>query len=122
MVLMGTSAKSGLLSVIATGVFTDGGTVSTGALRLGGGELRLSSSGGPPTIRFSKATCLQRLVAHGTYSFGHGTGKYRATTGSGKFTTIVREVFAHKATGSCRLVRPLAFQMIVTLIGSATQR
>ncbi len=124
LVFVGTSTKSGVFSVIATGLFTDGGTVNIFSpkpeLRLGAGTLRFRDKEGPGKIRFDRATCLLTITGHGTYKLSHGTGKYVRFTGAGRFTTTGRAVYPRKANGTCASSHPLAFQGIITLTGTVS--
>lgn len=125
-VIVGTSTRSGPFSVIATGFFTDGGTVNifsaNPAIKLGAGTIRLATKAGPAKFRFNRTTCLATIAGRGTYRISHGTGKYARLSGSGRFSTIGRDVFPHKSNGTCASSHPLAFQAIVTLTGSVSQR
>lgn len=126
LVFMGPSTKSGLFSVIATGFFTDGGTVNIFSpkpeIRLGAGTLRFTENVTPGKVKLNHATCLLTIAARGTYRLSHGTGKYARLRGSGRFTTTGRLVYPRKANGSCASSRrPLAFQGIITLTGSVTE-
>lgn len=124
--LVGTSTKSGLFSVIATGLFTDGGTVNIFAsrptIKLGAGTLRFHDVDRPGKVTFNKATCLETITGRGTYKLSHGTGKYAGISGSGRFVTVGHAVFRHKPSGTCATSRPLAFQGTITLTGSVTER
>jgi hypothetical protein len=123
------TTTTGQASVIATGLFTDGGTINItrfapGEIRLGRGTIRVTTSvQGAGTYKLNHATCLQTLTGHGTYRLSHGAGRYSGIHGSGKFTTTVRSVVRRTARGICNLQRPvLAFQGIVNLSGTATLR
>jgi hypothetical protein len=125
-VFVGTSTKSGLFSVIATGLFTDGGIVNIFSLkpeiRLGAGTIRFRDIDRPGKAKLNRATCLLTIAGHGTYRLSHGTGKYVGISGSGRFTTIGRLVYPRKANGKCASSQhPLAFQGIITLTGSVTE-
>jgi hypothetical protein len=126
LVFAGTSTKSGLFSVIATGMFTDGGTVSIFSpkpvIRLGAGTLRLRAKDGPGKRRLDRATCLLTISGRGTYRLAGGTGKYAGLSGSGRFVTTGRAVYPRKTNGTCASAHPLAFQGTVTLTGSVTER
>lgn len=124
-VFMGTSTKTGVFSVISTGLFTDGGTINIFSpapqIRLSGGDLRFRDHDRPPRYTFSKATCLLTITGRGTYNLSHGTGKYRNITGSGSFTTRGRILYPRKPSGTCARSHPVAFQAIVTLNGPVTK-
>jgi hypothetical protein len=131
LVIMGISARSGALSVIATGLFTDGGTASLLppepylVLKLGAGSIRLTARGAAK-FKLDRATCLVTISGHNTYTLGHGTGKYAGIRGSGRFTITGSQVIRRKAGGACESERPTshlkAEQLIIALTGSATFR
>lgn len=125
LVFVGTSTKPGLFSVIATGLFTDGGTINIFSpepdLRLGSGTFKFHDKDGPGKSELNRATCLRTITGRGTYRLSHGTGKYAGFTGSGRFTTIGRAVYPRKANGTCASSHPLAFQGITTLTGTVTK-
>lgn len=128
LVLMDTSTRSLVFSVLATGVFTDGGTINADTagnqarIRLGSGTIELRTRDGSARYHFSRATCLQTLTGRGTYTLSHGTGRYAGIRGSGKFTTSRRSVLRRRPDGTCARSRPLAAQSIVTLHGPVTIR
>jgi hypothetical protein len=116
-------------SIIATGLFTDGGTINLHTLRrsaqmkLGRGTIRLTTTGGSGTgTKVNPSTCLTTLTSSGTYKLSHGTGRYAGIGGSGHFTAAVHSVLARKRDGTCVLNRDLAYQAVVTLTGTATLR
>jgi hypothetical protein len=87
--LMLTSAK-GIASVIATGLFTDGGTVNvfsagpSAELKLEAGTIRLDpTSHVGPSSRTSPGTCLTTVTERGTYKLSRGTGRYAGIRGYG---------------------------------------
>ena len=127
--IMATVAKTSEASIIATGVFTDGGTINIGVrgrsaeMKLGGGTIRLTTTGGSGRgAEINHKTCLTTLTASGTYRLSDGTGKYAGIRGSGHFSTAARSVSPRKRDGSCALSRELAYQAVVTLTGPATLR
>jgi hypothetical protein len=127
--LMDTLTRSGAASIIATGLFTDGGTINigqsgrSGEMKLGRGTIRLTSNNGGGITKVNMATCLTTQTGSGTYKLIHGAGKYAGIRGSGRFTTTVRRVSPRKHNGSCAFNRPaLAVQGLVSLSGSATLR
>jgi hypothetical protein len=131
LVFMDASTKSSLFSVIATGLFTDGGTInieSPAEVRLGSGTFRLHTKVGPGKYKLNRATCMITITGRGTYTLSHGTGRYAGITGSGQLVTSGRQVFPRKADGTCSVTsvsptpHPLAFQAIVTLNGPVTLR
>jgi hypothetical protein len=73
--LMDTLTRSGAATIIATGLFTDGGTISigqpgrSGEMKLGRGTIRLTSNNGSGITKVNMATCLttqtgRHLQAH----------------------------------------------------------
>jgi hypothetical protein len=123
------SSATGVGSVIATGLFTDGGTMNifsegpSGEMKLGAGTIRLSTAPSRASFRSKTnfATCLTTWSERGSYKLSGGTGRYAGIRGSGRFTITDRIVQRHKQGGGCGFSRsPLAVQAIFTLTGSAT--
>ena len=123
--IMSTQAKSHRLSVIATGAFTAGGYEIP---RRGGDVIVLP--GGTLTLRLSEnhgsdsgsSTCLFTETARGTFTIGHGTGRYAGITGSGKARTASIAVTAKNAAGQCIHVNnPATYQAITTANGTITR-
>jgi hypothetical protein len=125
-----TSTRSGVTSVIATGLFTDGGTMNlfsrgpSAELKLSRGNIRLTPrSPGGPKSKTTPGTCLRTTSERGTYKLSHGTGKYAGIRGSGHFSVTDREISHRKRNGGCVTTRaPIAVQVILSLSGSATLR
>lgn len=124
------TSTTGVGSIIATGQFTDGGTMNlfsagpSSEAKLGGGTIRITPSGRPAfSSKTDLATCLRSLSEHGTYRLSHGTGRFAGIRGSGHFTATDRVVSHHKRNGGCVSNRhPLAIQAIITFSGPATLR
>lgn len=124
------STRTSLGSVIATGLFTDGGTMNLSLLepsvemKLGAGTIRFTpTSHGGPSSKTNLATCLTTVSERGSYKLSRGTGRYAGIRGSGRFAVTDRFVSHHKRDGGCVTSRPpLADQTIFTLSGSATLR
>jgi hypothetical protein len=124
------TSSTGVGSIIATGLFTDGGTMglfSTGPsaeMKLGGGTIWITPTGRPGfSSKTDLATCLRTLSEHGTYKLSHGTGRFAGIHGSGHFTATDRTVSHHKRNGGCVTNHhPLAIQAIITFSGPATLR
>jgi hypothetical protein len=125
-VIMGVSTTSSVDSVIATGAFTAGGSINlasaAGKVTLDGGALVLVPTFGPSRNRLNPDTCLMTITGRGTYTMGHGTGRYRGMSGSGRFTTSFRQVDARMANGKCSATRAVAFQGVITASGPVTLR
>jgi hypothetical protein len=126
---------AGQTSVIATGVFTDGGSIpprhgvhigngtrlmTVGTMKLGLGTIRLTTSLAPGGSVQSPGTCLFSTSAHGTYTLGRGTGQYVGIRGSGRFSSTSRVVLRREANGECIGRHPLATQVVVMLSGPVT--
>jgi hypothetical protein len=124
------TSTPGVGSVIATGMFTDGGTMNlfsggpSAEMKLGAGTIKVTpSSRRGPTSKTNDATCLTTTSERGTYRLSHGTGRFAGIHGSGRFTAIDHVVSHHKRGGGCVSNRPpLAFQAIITLSGPVTLR
>lgn len=122
------TSKTGVGSIIATGLFTDGGTMNlftqgpSAEMKLGGGTIRLTTRKiSHQSSKIDQATCLGNLSERGTYKLSHGTGRFAGIHGSGQFTVTDRVVQHHKRNGGCATNRdPLAIQAIITLSGPAT--
>lgn len=119
-VIMGTAAKSSVDSVIAVGGFTAGGSINlaagTGKVSAPGGTFRLTPKFGPSKQQFNKTTCLLTISGKGTYTLGHGTGRFAGVTGSGRFVIADRQVNA-KAGHRCSTTKAVAFQGTITFNG-----
>jgi len=123
-VIMGVSATSSVDSVIATGVFTAGGSINlgagTGKITLDGGTLTIVPDFGPSTSKFNSSTCLGTMTGRGTYTLGDGTGRYAHISGHGRFTSSFRQVNVRLADGKCSASRAVAYQGVITASGPAT--
>jgi len=124
------STSTDVGSIIATGPFTDGGTINissrgpTAEMKLGAGTIRLTgTSPRGPSSKTNRATCLTTVSERGTYKLSRGTGRYAGIRGTGRFTATDRIVSHHRRNGGCATYRsPLAEQTILTLAGSVTLR
>ncbi|MBE7187419.1 hypothetical protein [Jatrophihabitans endophyticus] len=69
---------------------------------LAGGTLRITHPNKDATFKFKPdaKTCYYSFVGKGTYTLGHGTGKYQGVKGSGKYQ-IQGSGIAPKKNGSC---------------------
>jgi hypothetical protein len=126
--MMGASLTTTPISVIATGLFTDGGTIpdkawapgpTTSTITLGRGTIRLRETLVRHTDNLNTTTCLETASARGTYKLSHGTGRYAGISGSGRYIVTGRLVFGRTATGACATWRIIADQAILTLSGPA---
>lgn len=124
--IMNTQATSARLSVIATGAFTSGGYVipaavtdtvvfPTGTFQFRHVTQHVTASGNP-------STCLLTETLRGTFTLGHGTGKYAGIRGSGKFVTSIVAVTAKNHAGHCAHVSaPATYQEIITASGPVSR-
>jgi len=124
---MTTSATSKTSSIIATGVFTAGGTSTdtsntTATVKFPNGTFVITHSKGTGTVNFNPKTCLLKGNLKGTYKLGSGTGAYAHLSGSGTFQVSVLGVGA-KSGGKCSQTLPLvAFQQVIRASGPVSLR
>jgi hypothetical protein len=116
-----TSATAKTTGVIAIGLFTAGGTSfegrTTATFKFPGGTLQVRHSRGTGNHTFNPRTCLLRLNLHGTYTVGHGTGKYAGISGHGQYQLSILAIGA-KVHGKCSQSRPpTSFQKIINASG-----
>jgi hypothetical protein len=88
--IMTTSATAKTSSVIASGVFTAGGTQTstsntTATDTFPNGTFKITHSKGTGTRHFDPKTCLLQMNLKGTYKLGSGTGAYANLSGSGNY-------------------------------------
>jgi len=120
--LMTTSATSKTSSIIATGVFTAGGTSTdtsntTATVKFPNGTFVITHSKGTGTQSFNPKTCLLKANLKGTYKLGSGTGAYAHLSGSGTFQVSILSVGA-KSGGKCsQKLPPVAFQQVIRAAG-----
>jgi hypothetical protein len=121
--LMTTSATSASESIIASGgVFTAGGVDFQGnkvdRVVFPGGTFKIAHSSGTGKQTFSPKTCLNVINLHGTYTLGHGTGKYKGISGHGKYQLSILFVDSRNSKGNCSQTKPpVAFQQIIKAQG-----
>ena len=104
-----------------TGLFTAGGVDHSGSkvdkIVFPAGTFKVSHSPGKGPQTFNSKTCLFTVKQHGTYTVGHGTGKYKGIKGHGKYVVSVMGVDA-KSGGKCSQSKPpVAFQLIIKASG-----
>ena len=122
---MSTKAVSRKISVIASGAFTVGGTDRPGrvtdVLRFPGGTLRYRHVTRTFSASFDPQTCLLTENLTGTFTLGHGTGRYASVRGSGKFALSIVGVTRKNRAGQCTHVQASAtFQQVSTANGTVT--
>lgn len=101
-----TTSPSGPSSIIATGVFTAGGSITdtsntTATVTFPRGTFVITHSKGTGTPRINPATCLFALAENGTYRLGHGTGAYAGISGHGIYRLNITAVAARNSAGKC---------------------
>jgi hypothetical protein len=124
--IVSTQAASRRLSVIATGAFTAGGYEiprhGGGVIVFPGGRLTLRLSENTGSGSAGSSTCLFTQTARGSFTIGHGTGRYAGITGSGKVRASSIAITAKSAAGKCiHLNDPATYQAITTANGSITR-
>jgi hypothetical protein len=122
--IVNTSATSNTSSVVATGVFTDGGVDHGGnkvdTIVLSNGSFKVAHKG-PSTQHVNPKTCLLTVVGHGTFKITGGTGAYSKLTGAGTYKLNITAVAARNAAGGCSMKKPpLAFQQIIKASGKVS--
>lgn len=112
-------------SVIATGLFTDGGLDQEGntnydVLHLSNGDIRLTHPERLTTIdefHINGTTCYASGTQKGTYLVSHGTGAYAGIHGHGTYNAKFHDVFSTTG-GSCNFdAPPLATNAVITAHG-----
>jgi hypothetical protein len=120
--LMTTSATSKTSSLVATGVFTAGGTNtdtsnSTGTAKFANGTFVITHSKGTGTQSFNPNTCLFKASLTGTYTLGSGTGAYAGISGSGTYALSIIGVGATSGGTCSKTLAPVAFQQVIRASG-----
>jgi hypothetical protein len=115
------TSTSSRTSIIFTGAFTAGGVANvgrtTGTFKFPGGTFKITHSRGTGKQTFNPRTCLLTVSRHGTYTLGHGTGKYAGISGHGTYQLHILAV-ARRAHSKCsQSLPPAAFQQIINASG-----
>jgi hypothetical protein len=120
--IMTTSATAKTASLIATGVFTAGGTastsgkVSTFAFPTGTFKVAHSKGTGPQT--FNPKTCLLTVSQKGTFALSGGTGAYKGISGKGTYKLSILAIAA-RVGGKCSMKKPpVAYQQVIKATGT----
>jgi hypothetical protein len=119
--IMTTSATANKVGVITFGLFTAVGVDIQGqnvdTFKLPGGSFKVAHSSGTGSQRLDPATCLFRLSLHGTYTIGHGAGRYARISGHGTYQLSIIGLGA-KVHGRCsQSAPPIAFQQVIDALG-----
>ena len=104
--LMTTQPTAARFTIIATGVFTAGGTdissQTTDLIKLPGGTFKVHHGGRIHILKeqLNRRTCLAVFEARAGLTLGGGTGKYKGISGSG--TALISQTFiARRSHGAC---------------------
>ena len=122
--LMTTSETSNKESIIALGgVFTAAGTDYQGnkvdKIVFPRGTFRIRHSAGQGTQNFNPRTCLGVISEHGTYTIGHGTGRYAGISGHGRYQLSIVFVAARNSKGKCTQ-KAAGYQQVIRARGPVT--
>ena len=120
--IMTTSETARTTHVIASGVFTAGGTDVSGnksdTIIFSGGTFKIRHFAGHGKQSFDPATCLLTINLHGTYKLKDGTGTYAGISGHGRYHLRVLSVAARNSNGKCsQRKQPEAFEQIIRAHG-----
>jgi hypothetical protein len=120
--IMTTSETARTTHVIASGVFTAGGTDVSGnksdTIMFSGGTFKIRHFAGHGKQSFDPATCLLTINLHGTYKLKDGTGTYAGISGHGRYHLRVLSVAARNSNGKCsQRKQPEAFEQIIRAHG-----
>jgi hypothetical protein len=105
--LMTTQPSASRYSIIATGVFTAGGTDISGSktdtASVNGGTFKVHHPGNVHIIKqeVNAKTCLGQFEATAGFTLGGGTGAYRKLAGSGKALISELAIFPRNSKGVC---------------------
>jgi hypothetical protein len=119
--IMTTSGTANKVPVITYGLFTAAGVDIQGqkadTFRLPGGSFKVVHSNGTGSQKFNPVTCLLQLNLHGTYTIGHGTGRYARISGHGTYRLSIIGLAA-RVHGKCsQSAPPVAFQQVIDASG-----
>jgi hypothetical protein len=123
--LMTTLPSASRFEVIATGLFTAGGTDIAGStidtVKLPGGTFKVNHGGPVHVIKqqVNPKTCFAVFEATAKIKLGGGTGKYAGITGSGNATINDLGIAPRTAKGACNLNgNPVANEETITATAS----
>ncbi|MGD0701447.1 MAG: hypothetical protein ABSA02_16380 [Trebonia sp.] len=122
--LMTTQPAASRYSVIATGVFTAGGTDiagnTTDTVKLPGGTFKINHGGQTHVVKqqFNPTTCLGVFEGTSKFTVGGGTGKYARITGSGNATINFLGIASRTKKGACNFnANPVVNEETITATG-----
>jgi hypothetical protein len=106
--LMTTQPSASKYVVIASGLFTAGGTDTSGntvdSVKLTGGTFKINHNFPTHIVKeqFNQKTCLETFVATSKFTVENGTGKYKGISGSGS-ARISGLAIARRTSGKCNM-------------------
>ena len=106
--LMSTQPSASKYVVIASGLFTAGGTDTSGntvdSMKLTGGTLKINHNFPTHVVKeqFNQKTCLETFVATSKFTVEDGTGTYKGISGSGS-ARISGLAIARRTAGKCNM-------------------
>jgi hypothetical protein len=119
--LMTTQPTASRVAVIATGVFTAGGTDiagnTTDTVKLPGGTFKINHGGQSHVVKqqINRTTCLAVFEATAKFTLGGGTGKYAHITGSGNATMNELAIASRTKKGACNFnANPVVDEQTIT--------
>ena len=122
--LMTTQPSASRYSVIATGLFTAGGTDVSGSksdlVKLPGGSFKINHGGRLHVVKMqlNRTTCLANFVATAAFTVGNGKGAYKGISGSGK-ALISSQFIARRSKGACNPnATPVVLEQTITAKGN----
>jgi hypothetical protein len=125
--LVGTSATSNRLNILAWGPFATVGTdfestsnsaTGTDLAKVTGGTFKIIHTFKSEKQTMNPRTCFLSVVGKGTYRLSGGTGAYKGISGSGSFTLTVYAIAARTKKGACNEnANPVGFQQVITAAG-----
>jgi hypothetical protein len=105
--LMTTQPAANRYVVIATGLFTAGGTDISGnttdVIKLAGGSFKIHHGGKIHVVKqqFNPKTCLANFEATAAFTVGNGTGAYKGISGQGKAVVSSMFIARRNSKGKC---------------------
>jgi hypothetical protein len=120
--IMTTSATAKTASLIATGLFTAGGTASTSGkvstFAFPTGTFKVAHSKGTGPQKFNPKTCLLTVSQKGTFALSGGTGAYKGISGKGTYQLSILAIAA-RVGGKCSMKKPpVAYQQVIKATGT----
>ena len=121
--LMTTLPSTSRYTIIATGLFTAGGTDISGnttdLVKLPGGTFKIHHGGAIHIVKqqLNRKTCLAVFDATASFTVGNGTGRYHGISGSGK-AAINQMLIARRSKGACNPnLNPVVNEQTITAKG-----